>query len=135
MPTRAGVGLLSQARTPHGALRHPIHIRFGSSSAAADVDFTKIDWAPWGFGGSLVIHRGLVKSQQVRDNQHALCDMIGTTLRGSLVSSGFALRDCAKPRVFALPASWGYLWFKIIGGYDKCTLIGWDIVLLRVILS
>lgn len=57
------------------------------------------------------------------------------TLRGALASSGFALRVCATPRVFALPASWGFLWFKIIGGYDKCTLIGWDIVLLRVILS
>ncbi len=76
MSTRAGAGLLTQACTPHGALRHPIHIRFGSASATAVVDFTKIEWTSWGFGVSLVIHRGLVKSKQVRNNQHALIDII-----------------------------------------------------------
>ena len=136
MPTRAGAGLLSQARTPHGALRHPIHIRFGSTSATAELDFTKIEWAPWGSGVSLVIHRGFVKSKQVRNNQHALSNhQSAATLRGALASSGFALRVCATPRILAPPAPWGYHGFKIIGGYDKCTLIGWDIVLLRVILS
>ena len=57
------------------------------------------------------------------------------TLRGALASSGFALRVCATPRILAPPASWGYHGGKITGGYDKCTLIGCDLVLLRGILS
>ena len=51
---------LLPARTAGGALRHPIAFRFGSSSASAVVDFTEIDWAPWGFGVSLVIGGGFL---------------------------------------------------------------------------
>ena len=51
---------LSPARTADGALRHPIALRFGSSSASAVVDFPEIERAPWGSGVPSVIRGGFL---------------------------------------------------------------------------
>ena len=111
-------------------LRPPLTFRGLHPSACPRLSPSRPHSAPKAVFGRASPHQDY--SSATARNWRYVC---AVTLRGALASSGFALRVCATPRIFAPPAPWGYQWGKITGGYDKCTLIGWDIVLLRGILS
>ena len=111
-------------------LRSPLTFRGLLTSASSRLSAARPHSAPKAVFGRALHHQDY--SSAGARKKRSVCV---ATLRGALASSGYALRVCATPRIFALPAPWGYHGGKITGGYDKCTLIGWDLVLLRGMLS